>query len=69
MLRTIFTIGVFALLGIFALRLVFGVLGGLMGLLIWLLGIAIQILIVGFIVYIVIRVISPNTARRIREMW
>jgi hypothetical protein len=42
MLRTVFTIGLFAVLGVIALRLVFGVFGTLMGLFLWLLGKAIS---------------------------
>jgi hypothetical protein len=67
MLRTIFLLGLFVLLGIFALRLVFGVLGGIVGIALWLLINALWICVLGLIVYLVIRVFSPNTARKIRE--
>ncbi|MBI3791278.1 MAG: hypothetical protein HY275_10420 [Gemmatimonadetes bacterium] len=67
MLRTIFTIGLFALLGLFALKIVFGILGGLFGVFFVLLGFAIKIAIVGGAVYLVIRIVSPGTARRLRE--
>lgn len=67
MLQTIFLLGLFVLLGIFVLRLVFGVLGGVVGLVIWLLWIAIQISVLGLLVYIVIRIFSPDTARKIRR--
>ncbi len=67
MLRTIFTIGLFALLGLFALKLVFGILGGLFGLFFVLLGVAIKIAIVGGAVYLVIRIVSPSTARQLRN--
>ena len=69
MLRTIFMIGVFALLGLFALKLVFGIFGALFGLFIWLLFLAIKIALVGLVVYFVIRIFSPDTARRMREKW
>jgi hypothetical protein len=69
MLRTIFTIGLFALLGLFALRVVFGIFGTLLGLFAFLLGIAIKIAIVGGLIYLVIRIVSPDTARRMRERW
>jgi hypothetical protein len=67
MFRTIFTIGLFALLGLFALKLAFGVFGALFGLLFVLLVLALKIALVGLVVYLVIRVVSPETARRIRE--
>lgn len=69
MLRTIFTIGALAVLGLFLLSFVFGILKGLIGLALFLLGIAIRIAIVGLIVYLVIRIVSPETARRLRERW
>lgn len=69
MLRTVFMIGVFALLGLFALKLVFGVFGFLLGLVGFLLVLAIKIAIVGLIVYFIIRIFSPETARRMREKW
>jgi hypothetical protein len=69
MLRTIFTIGALAVLGLFLLSFVFGILKGLIGLALFLLGIAVRIAIVGLIVYLVIRIVSPDTARRLRERW
>jgi hypothetical protein len=69
MLRTIFTIGLFALLGLFALKLVFGIMGPLFGLFLWLLVMAIKVAIVGALIYLVIRLASPDTARRMRERW
>ncbi len=67
MLRTVFMIGLFAVLGLFALKLVFGILGGLFALFFVLLFWAIRIAIFGLIVYFVIRLFSPDTARRLRE--
>ena len=69
MLRTIFTIGLFALLGLFALRLAFGLFGWLFVLLFALLGLAIKIAIFGAIIYLIIRIFSPDTARRLRQKW
>lgn len=69
MLRTIFMIGLFAIGGLFVLKLFFGVFGVFFALLIKLLGMAIWIAIVGAIIYLVIRIISPDTARRLREKW
>ncbi|MDF1502714.1 hypothetical protein [Roseisolibacter sp. H3M3-2] len=67
MLRTVFTIGLFAVLGVIALRLVFGIFGTLMGLFFWLLGKALVILVIGFVIYGLVRLFSPDTARRWRE--
>jgi hypothetical protein len=69
MLRTIFTIGLFALLGLFALKLVFGIMGPLFALFLMLLVLAFKIAIVGALIYLVIRIASPDTARRMRERW
>lgn len=63
MLRTIFMIGLFALGGLFLLKLLVGGLW-IVG---WLFGFAIRAVIIGALVYLVIRVFSPATARRLRE--
>lgn len=67
MLRTIFTIGLFALLGLFALKLAFGIFAGLLGVVLYLFWMALRIALVGLVVYLVIRIFSPETARRMRE--
>lgn len=67
MLRTVFTIGLLALLGLFALKLVFGILGGLFGLLFGLLALAVPVLILGAIIYVAMLVFAPDTARELRE--
>lgn len=67
MLRTLFTVGLIAMLGLVALRLVFGLLGPLVGLLFMLLGFAIRVLLIGAVLYVVIRVVSPRTAERIER--
>ena len=64
MLATIFMIGLFALAGLFLLKLVFGLGFGLLG---WLFSFAIKALIFGAIIYLVIRIFSPETARRLRQ--
>lgn len=69
MLRTIMMTGLLVMLGVFALGFVFKIFGGLIGLTFWLLGFAIKAMIVGGIAYLVIRVVSPDTARRLRERW
>jgi uncharacterized BrkB/YihY/UPF0761 family membrane protein len=67
MIRTILALGFFAMLGLFALGFVFKIFGGLIGLLLWLLVLAVKIAIIGAIAYLVLRLVSPDTARRLRE--
>lgn len=67
MLRTIFVIGLLAFVGLFALKLVFGILGGLFGIFFALLGMAIPVLIIGSIIYVLMLVFAPDTARGMRE--
>lgn len=67
MLRTLFTIGLIAMLGLVALKVVFGLLGPLVGLLFMLVGFAIRVLLIGAVLYFVVRVISPSTAERIER--
>ena len=69
MLRTIFMIGLFALLGLFALKVAFGLFGFLFAILLTLLVWAIKIAIVGLIIYFVIRIVSPDTASKLRSKW
>jgi hypothetical protein len=69
MLRTIFSIGLFAVLGLFALKFVFGIFGFALGLFLWLLFAALKIAIVGLVLYFIIRIVSPDTAARLREKW
>lgn len=67
MLRTVFTLGLLALVGLFALKLVFGILGGIFGLFFALLGLAIPVLLIGALIYVVMLVFAPETARGMRE--
>jgi hypothetical protein len=60
-------VGLFALLGFFLLGTVFSLFGTVMGLALWLVSLAVKVLILGAIVYLVIRVVSPETARRLRS--
>ncbi len=69
MLRTVFTIGLFAVLGLLALKLVFGIFGPILALFIFLLVLAAKIAFFGVLIYLVIRVLSPNTAQKIRDRW
>lgn len=69
MLRTIFSIGLFAVLGLIALKFIFGIFGALFGLFFWLLFAALKVALIGVVIYFIIRVVSPDTARRLRERW
>jgi hypothetical protein len=66
MIRTVFMIGIFGLLGFFLLGTVFSVFGTAMHLAMFLVGLAVRVLVVGALIYLVIRVVSPETARRLR---
>ena len=67
MLRTLFTIGVMALLGLFAMKLVFGIFGGVFALFFMLAFLALKIVCIGAVAYVVIAIVSPSSARRLRE--
>ena len=69
MLRTVFLIGLFAILGLFALKFIFGIFGVLLGLFMVLIVMAVKIALIGGVIYIVIRLLSPDTARKMRERW
>jgi hypothetical protein len=63
MVRTLVSYSIVAVVGIVALKVVFGMLGfvfSLLSSLFWLAA-------VGFLIYLVLRVISPDTATRIKE--
>lgn len=67
MLRTLFSIGAMAILGLLAMRLVFGILGGVVGLFMGLAFLALKIVVIGAVAYVVIAIVSPRSARRLRE--
>ncbi|HEY4217502.1 MAG TPA: hypothetical protein VGM67_10220 [Gemmatimonadaceae bacterium] len=69
MFRTIFSIGLFAVLGLIALKFIFGIFGVAVGLFVWLLFAALKVAFVGLLIYFVIRIVSPQTAQRLREKW
>ena len=64
MLRSVLGFALFAVLAWLGLKLVFSVLGGIIALAMTVLWLA----ALGFIFYLVLRVISPSTADKIREM-
>jgi hypothetical protein len=67
MLRTVFIIGLFGVLGFFLLGVVFSIFGAVIGLGMVLLGLALKAFVIGAVIYFVIRIVSPETARRIRS--
>jgi hypothetical protein len=69
MLRTIFGIGALALVGLFLLKVFFGLFGFLFALLWVLLAWAIRIAIVGAIIYLILRIFMPETAKKIEEQF
>ncbi len=62
-------IGLFAVGGLFLLKLFFGIFGAFFGILLVLLRMAIFVSIVGAVIYLLVRIFSPDTARRLRERW
>ena len=62
MIRTILSLGVFAMVGLFALGFVFKIFAGFIALVVWLLVLAVKVALVGGIAYVVLRVVSPSTA-------
>ncbi len=63
MFRSVLGFAIFAVLVWLGLKVIFGVLGSLMGILMTVLWLA----AIGVIFYIVLRVISPATADRVRD--
>ena len=64
MLRSILGFAVFAVVAWIGLKLVFGLLGGLIGIAMTVLWLA----AIGFLFYLALRIVSPSTADRIREV-
>jgi len=63
MFKSILGFAIFAVLVWVGLKIIFGLLSGLMGILMTVLWLA----AIGFIFYVVLRVISPATADRVRD--
>ena len=64
MFRSVMGFALFAVLAWLGLRIMFGLLGGLIGLAMTILYLA----AIGFLIYLVLRVVSPSTAHKIRDM-
>lgn len=67
MLRTLFSVGAMALLGLFLLKVVFGLFGAALAIFFVVIVMALKILVFGAIVYFVIRIVSPSTAQSLRD--
>ena len=67
MIRTVVSIAAIALVAYVALKLVFGVAGGLLGLLIGLAWFALKVALVVGLVYWLLTVFSPETAKKLRD--
>lgn len=63
MFRSILGFAILAVLAWIGLKIIFGLLGGLIGLAMTVLWLA----AIGFIVYLVLRVVSPGTADKVRD--
>ncbi len=63
MLRTLVGYAILTIVGVLALKLLFGLVGIALSLLMSVLWLA----AIGFVIYVVLKVISPNTARRVRD--
>ncbi len=66
-MRTFAAVALVSLLGYVAIRIVFGVAGGIVGLLLSLAWLALKVLLVVGLVYWVLSVFSPETARKMRD--
>ena len=66
MFRSVLTLGVLGLVGVFALKLVLGTAVGLFFILI---SFAIKALVIGTVLYFIVALFSPDTMRRWRERW
>ena len=64
MIRNLFGFAVFAVVAMVALKIVFGLLGMAVGLLMTVLWLA----AVGFVIYMVLKIFAPGTARWVKEM-
>ncbi len=69
MFRTIFSIGLFAILGLIALKFLFGILPVVLGLFVWLALLALKVALIGLVLYFIIRIVSPDTAAKLRGRW
>jgi hypothetical protein len=64
MFRNLLGFAIFAVIAIFLLKVFFGLFGLLIGLLVTVAWFA----LIGFLIYLVLKVVAPDTAARVREM-
>jgi hypothetical protein len=64
MLRNLFGFAVFAVLTIFALKVFFALFGLVLGLVVT----ALWLALMGFMIYLVLKLVAPGAAARVREM-
>jgi predicted lipid-binding transport protein (Tim44 family) len=64
MLRSLIGFAVFAVISIFLIKVFFGLFGLVLGLLSTILWLA----LVGFVIYLILKLFAPDTAARVREM-
>ena len=64
MLRNLFGFAVFSIVTVFVLKVVFSLFGLVLGLL----GTVLWLALMGFMIYLVLKLFAPNTAARVREM-
>ena len=67
MFRTVATLALIALLTLVTIRIVAGVAGGILALLIGVLWLFLKLLIVAAVVYFVLTIVAPDTARKLRD--
>jgi hypothetical protein len=64
MLRNLLGFAIFAVVAMFLLKVVFGLLGAVVGLL----AAALWFAFLGFLIYLILKLFAPGTAARVREM-
>ena len=64
MLRNLLGFAVFAVIALFLVKMFFG----LFGLVVGLLGTVLWFALIGFLIYLVLKLFSPDTAARVREV-
>lgn len=64
MIRNVVGFAVFAVITVFLLKLAFGLFGLMLGLV----ATALWFAFLGFVIYLILKLIAPDTAARVREM-
>jgi hypothetical protein len=67
MFRTAASLALVALVALVAIRIVAGVAGGVIGLLIGVAWLFLKLLVVAGVVYFVLTIVAPDTARKVRD--